>query len=840
MFPVLLQFSLPDDDYFGDDILGYDNADSSRLLCLRNGTWLLLDQVNLCSPAILDRLNGLLEPNGALTIGEKGVDESGDVFTVRPHKDFRLFLAMDPRHGEISRAMRNRGVEISIPTPQNHGPLDRLDVVSLLNNCGIWNWAHRNSILEIHRSLYENRYRLNEMLQVASFTSRQMSKGFSFERSLRNSCRELCAMLDARSRHQAWDKIEGILSEENGENGERVHFRYDLDALTLRLCDLRTNSRLAIIKQQGFLFKSVVEKLRDDPRKIDLGDLFDEPPITDTKEFLKHLLLDFYERSSIDDLPIRRLWSSNIFSKNELEEFGRTNECLAKKVENSKLLFESGSDVPLYLIERSTLANNLSIKLYFQLMILDSQSGNRNVEDDEDVIRLKEYSSAVSSGRLSTNLRHETLILKFAEMTEQCRAIVDTILEQGDLPIDGKTCLELRDELKCSERGEGEEDPCHAPRVVQRARRFHGEILLYRELERFSTLFEGEREEEESCDDFQTSLVKKSTLCHLLYELFSPDRGEGATFGNYESRKKLLLAVRALLWRNSSALNSTEYDVSSNDSALLRFYINYYLSTVDEATIELNLNEKEDTDLTNRLLSPMNALRDIARSLETQDDPVSRGRGWMLLGYVQLFLFADLGPIDPVRKAALRSRYLGENVAELKRSVLIDRLQSTILGDKRCSVRTNRLKEARDRSERSGDHPVRPPSRLFSDLREEVENFSRNVASFRSTFDRVERLNELAIERSENETEERLRLSRERLHEAEIWRRSLERFSAKLERNYLPGFPDLVSPIVTAVSSLRHGLSILTNPNHSARPLSHDLLRFPVAGKVPRELHEPG
>lgn len=71
--------------------------------CLRNGTWLLLDQVNLCSPAILDRLNGLLEPNGALTIGEKGVDENGDVFTVKPHQDFRLFLAMDPRYGEISR-----------------------------------------------------------------------------------------------------------------------------------------------------------------------------------------------------------------------------------------------------------------------------------------------------------------------------------------------------------------------------------------------------------------------------------------------------------------------------------------------------------------------------------------------------------------------------------------------------------------------------------------------------------------------------------------------------------------------------------------------------------------
>ena len=27
----------------------------------------------------------------------------------------RLFLSMDPRHGEISRAMRNRGVEIYVP-----------------------------------------------------------------------------------------------------------------------------------------------------------------------------------------------------------------------------------------------------------------------------------------------------------------------------------------------------------------------------------------------------------------------------------------------------------------------------------------------------------------------------------------------------------------------------------------------------------------------------------------------------------------------------------------------------------------------------------------------------
>lgn len=62
-----------------------------------------MENVNLCSPAILDRLNGLLEPGGVLTLGEKGVDKDGNLVTVVPHPDFRLFFTMDPQRGEISR-----------------------------------------------------------------------------------------------------------------------------------------------------------------------------------------------------------------------------------------------------------------------------------------------------------------------------------------------------------------------------------------------------------------------------------------------------------------------------------------------------------------------------------------------------------------------------------------------------------------------------------------------------------------------------------------------------------------------------------------------------------------
>ncbi|KAL8641583.1 MAG: hypothetical protein Q9228_001620, partial [Teloschistes exilis] len=78
------------------------------------GKWLVLDNANLCSPSVLDRLNSLLEPNGVLNIAEQR-SADGSARVVKPSPAFRLFLTMDPQHGELSRAMRNRCIEIFIP-----------------------------------------------------------------------------------------------------------------------------------------------------------------------------------------------------------------------------------------------------------------------------------------------------------------------------------------------------------------------------------------------------------------------------------------------------------------------------------------------------------------------------------------------------------------------------------------------------------------------------------------------------------------------------------------------------------------------------------------------------
>lgn len=51
------------------------------------------------------------ETNGTLTPSERG-PVNGEVQVLQPHPNFRLLMATDPSHGELSRAMRNRGVEL--------------------------------------------------------------------------------------------------------------------------------------------------------------------------------------------------------------------------------------------------------------------------------------------------------------------------------------------------------------------------------------------------------------------------------------------------------------------------------------------------------------------------------------------------------------------------------------------------------------------------------------------------------------------------------------------------------------------------------------------------------
>ncbi|KAJ1957077.1 AAA ATPase midasin, partial [Linderina pennispora] len=98
-------------DFAALEVAGkFEWVDGILVDALLNGHWLLIDRANLCSASVLDRLNGLLEPNGVLYVNEDPKRQDAIV----PHDNFRIIMAVDPQYGELSRAMRNRGIEICV------------------------------------------------------------------------------------------------------------------------------------------------------------------------------------------------------------------------------------------------------------------------------------------------------------------------------------------------------------------------------------------------------------------------------------------------------------------------------------------------------------------------------------------------------------------------------------------------------------------------------------------------------------------------------------------------------------------------------------------------------
>ncbi|CAE6509447.1 unnamed protein product [Rhizoctonia solani] len=103
----------------------FEWVDGPLVKAMKEGHWLVLDHCNLCSPAVLDRLNSLCETDGVLVLSERGTID-GEIPVIIPHPDFRLFMLLNPRYGELSRAMRNRGVEVTMASVESSVDVARI------------------------------------------------------------------------------------------------------------------------------------------------------------------------------------------------------------------------------------------------------------------------------------------------------------------------------------------------------------------------------------------------------------------------------------------------------------------------------------------------------------------------------------------------------------------------------------------------------------------------------------------------------------------------------------------------------------------------------------------
>ncbi|KAN0037183.1 hypothetical protein ACTFIV_002519 [Dictyostelium citrinum] len=175
----------------------FEWIDGLLIKALETGAWILIDNVNFCNPTVLDRLNPLLEQDGVLMLNERGMVD-GQVKVVKPHPNFRIFLTMDDKKGEISRAMRNRGIEIYMPADQMETPSNNHDNQQLLTALGIPLESLTRTMIDFHNQIFtqlsstiENPCTLSQLLYWGKLILDQLQRGFSLLNSIRNSMEQI-------------------------------------------------------------------------------------------------------------------------------------------------------------------------------------------------------------------------------------------------------------------------------------------------------------------------------------------------------------------------------------------------------------------------------------------------------------------------------------------------------------------------------------------------------------------------------------------------------------------------------------------------------------------------
>ncbi|KAG5864338.1 hypothetical protein JTB14_009680 [Gonioctena quinquepunctata] len=304
----------------------FEWVNSILIKCLQDGSWLLVDNVNLCSSAVLDRLNALLEPNGVLTLSERGVDQDGNMIEVRPHKDFRMFFTMDPKNGEISRAMRNRGIELYMLDDNEEGKLNELDTMSLINLEGLDSTVHIKILMKIHAFLsgliLGEKPTIKELLQASSLISQQLT----CERSLFNIFFSTVVEVYYKTRSAMEFDSNNAISTIKDEI-ERYLKEFGIVENNTEVVPSEVFNCGVTLRTQNIGVSSVVEKVRQHSTM-----LLDRLPHKNELDLL-NLCANFYAVSSIEDLDTRHFY---VKSKLANENLLGLIEDLYKVISNTK------------------------------------------------------------------------------------------------------------------------------------------------------------------------------------------------------------------------------------------------------------------------------------------------------------------------------------------------------------------------------------------------------------------------------------------------------------------------------------------------------------------------
>lgn len=368
-------------------------------------------------------------------------------------------------------------------------------------------------------------------------------------------------------------------------------------------------------------------------------------------------------------------------------------------------------------------------------------------------------------------------------------------------------------------------------------------------------------------------------ILRLTFDKADGEKKESAlsavALGTYAAQMNQLQLLNEILWRNSISLTRNS---ACDDLVTLKYYLSLCLSAIDQMSKEHNvlvvianvlekLGGKRETDVRREVevdyLIPVGELRQVYDKIEPLNErhadqdkiTICRGRGWMLLGYVQLLLFGNLDSIDPVHKVELKLKYLDEDIVDCERTMHTATLQSRVLGvNAHAHPRLAATRNCSElllgtRGELSRLKAYRPPSVDFTVLGKICAEFRSNVGAYRTVEKHVNKLCTFANEIGEKLPEPSV-IARAEIasQEAQVWSKSVQHFAEQLEIKYLSAYPDVILPLLTGLAQLRHGVCILVNEiqrlvaqrtNGLLRDFDseiYNLIRFPTIGPYQESL----
>jgi len=320
----------------------FEWVDSQIVTSLKCGQFILLEHVNLCSSAVLDRLNPVFEPNGSLLIAEKGISAQDSAEVVYKSTNFRAFLTVDPKNGELSRAMRNRCVELSLF--RDNYSVD--DMRAFVHEQGVHQTEAIDCILGIHKSISQltefNNYSISHLTQFAFLSAAYKRIGYHLKRAIYVAAMEVyvySANTDLMGYGLSYyqNKLREVVLAQTEVFEEDATVQEDLLSDVV-LSSGNLNS-LTLIKLQAVALKVLLNasSAENIPQK-QLATLFQQMDNLklnhlNLQQLIRHILYILYESSAFGDLELRHLYLQPWLSEHtSIQELSRNlYTCLQKR-----------------------------------------------------------------------------------------------------------------------------------------------------------------------------------------------------------------------------------------------------------------------------------------------------------------------------------------------------------------------------------------------------------------------------------------------------------------------------------------------------------------------------